>query len=69
MKQCTNNNYDCPPICDFCKYYLDSRRHCELHKKAMQPEDGCSDFYCYTIDNPLEVHIPVLSPDAGAGEV
>lgn len=63
MIKCSEDGYDCFPICDFCKYYNfnadDKGRYtgdgyCTKHSKPQDPSDDCNDFHCSeAIDLPL----------------
>jgi len=55
MKLCSDKEFDCFPICDFCKHYDFDKCHCNKHDKTMDPDDGCDDFYCSWVDKSFGV--------------
>ena len=62
MKKC---GYECPVICDFCKYFEEhwevidgqdtdepNEHMCTLHNRPTDFQDWCEDFYCTLADDP-----------------
>ncbi len=60
--------FDCAavgPVCDFCKHYhfngdekgrYTGEGWCNFHQHQIDPEGGCEDFYCQSVDKKEKVN-------------
>lgn len=55
MRKCSEEEGECPAICDFCRHFDTDRRstedgYCSEHDEDKCIEESCDDFYCVNAD-------------------